>query len=121
MPQGSWTELPIGEKSWATAPKAEKPAPGVGTASFVVWDDRLALRVIIDYQPIDPKAKTAIFLPVADEDLRLGELAARLILAKASLGLLGWQDLPQLRLVVNGVPFPQRSIKAPSLCLLLPR
>ena len=108
MPQGSWTGLPIGEKSWATAPNAEKPAPGVGTADLVVWNDRLALGVIVDYQPIDPKAKTAIFLPVADEDMQLGELAARLILAKASWVLLGFNDLSQLRLVVNGASLPAK-------------
>lgn len=108
MPEGSLTGLPIGEKSWATAPKAEKPAPGLGTAGLVVWDDRLALEVLIDYQPIDPKARTAIFLPIADEDLELGELAARLILAKANLVLLGWHDLPKLRLVVNGASLQAR-------------
>jgi hypothetical protein len=104
MPQGSWTGLPIGKKSWATAPDPKaQPAPGIGTASLVVWDDKLALEVEVNYQPIGgPKAKTAIFLPIAKEDLELGELAARLILAKAHLVLLGWRDLPTVRLVANG-------------------
>ena len=104
MPQGSWTGLPIGEKSWATAPDPkEPPAPGIGTAVLVVWDDRLTLEVIVNYQPIGgPKAKTAIFLPIAEEDLEAGELAARIILAKATLVLIGWEQLPSLRLVVNG-------------------
>lgn len=102
MGEGSCTGMPIGEKSWATAAKAKEPGPGLGSAILVVWDGKLALRVDLDYQPIDPKAKTAIFLPVVDEDLELGELAARLVLAKANLVLLGWKELPTVRLVVNG-------------------
>ncbi len=111
MPQGSWTGLPIGEKSWATAPRAKEPGPGLGTASLVVWDERLALRVMVDYQPIDPKARTAVFLPVDEEDLELGELAARLILAKAHLVLIGWQELPKLRLVANGLSLEAKRAK----------
>jgi hypothetical protein len=102
--EGSWTGLPIGEKSWASAsnPK-EPPAPGIGTANLVVWDGRLALRVNVHYQPLGgPKARTAIFLPIAEEDLEAGELAARIILAKATLVLIGWEQLPSLRLVANG-------------------
>lgn len=38
----------------------------------------------------------------------MGELAARLILAKANLALLGFNDLPQLRLVVNGASLPAK-------------
>ncbi len=105
MPQGSWTGLPIGEKSWYSGvlPEGTKPAPGLGSAILVVWDDKLAMRVEVDYQPIGgPKAKTAIFLPIAKEDLELGEWAARLILAKAHLVLLGWRELPTVRLVANG-------------------
>ena len=104
MPQGSWTGLPIGEKSWATAPDPKQPpAPGIGTANLVVWDDKFALEVELHYQPIGgPKAKTAIFLPIAEEDLEAGELAARFILAKATLVLIGWEQLPSLHLVVNG-------------------
>jgi len=102
--EGSWTGLPIGEKSWASAPNPkEPPAPGIGTANLVVWDGRLALRVNVHYQPLGgPKARTAIFLPIAEEDLEAGELAARIILAKATLVLIGWEQLPSLRLVVNG-------------------
>lgn len=103
--EGSWTGLPIGEKSWYSGvlPEGTKPAPGLGTAILVVWDDKLAMRVEVHYQPIGgPKAKTAIFLPIAKEDLELGEWAARLILAKANLVLLGWRDLPTVRLVANG-------------------
>jgi hypothetical protein len=104
LPEGSWTGLPIGEKSWASAPNPkEPPAPGIGTANLVVWDGRLALRVNVHYQPLGgPKARTAIFLPIAEEDLEAGELAARIILAKATLVLIGWEQLPSLRLVVNG-------------------
>ena len=104
FPEGSWTGLPIGEKSWASAPDPkEPPAPGLGSAVLVVWDDKIAMRVEVDYQPIGrPKAKTAIFLPIAEEDLEAGELAARIILAKATLVLIGWEQLPSLRLVVNG-------------------
>jgi hypothetical protein len=98
--EGSWTGLPIGEKSWATAPKT---GPGVSfTSNLVVWDDRLALRIIVRYPPLDPKAKNLIILPIEGEDLELGELAARIILAKATLVLIGWEQLPSLRLVVNG-------------------
>jgi len=98
--EGSWTGLPIGEKSWATAPKT---GPGVSfTSNLVVWDDRLALRIIVRYPPLDPKAKNLIFLPIEGEDLELGELAARIILAKATLVLIGWEQLPSLRLVANG-------------------
>ncbi len=111
MPEGSWTGFPIGEKSWATAPKAKAPGPGLGVANLVVWDGRLALRVIVQYQPIDPKARTAIFLPVDEEDLELGELAARLILAKANLVLIGWQELPKLRLVASGASLEARKVK----------
>ncbi|GIV15378.1 MAG: hypothetical protein KatS3mg022_0813 [Armatimonadota bacterium] len=105
LPEGSWTGLPIGEKSWYSGvlPEGTKPAPGLGSAVLVVWDDKLALEVEVHYQPIGgPKAKTAIFLPIAKEDLELGEWAARLILAKANLVLLGWRDLPTVRLVANG-------------------
>ncbi len=104
MPQGSWTGLPIGERSWATAPNPKaQPAPGLGSAVLVVWDDKLALEVEVHYQPLGgPKAKTAVFLPIAKEDLELGEWAARLILAKANLVLLGWRELPTVRLVANG-------------------
>jgi len=104
MPQGSWTGLPLGEKSWATAPDPKaQPAPGLGSAVLVVWDDKLALEAEVHYQPIGgPKAKTAIFLPIAKEDLELGELAARIILARANMVLLGWHELPKVRLVVNG-------------------
>lgn len=105
FPEGSWTGMPIGEKSWysGVCPEGTKPAPGLGSAILVVWDNNLALRVGVHYQPLGgPKAKTAIFLPVAKEDLELGELAARLILAKANLVLLGWRELPTVRLVANG-------------------
>jgi hypothetical protein len=105
IPEGSWTGMPIGEKSWCSGicPEGTKPAPGLGSAILVVWDDKLALRVEVHYQPLGgPKAKTAIFLPVAKEDLELGELAARLILAKANLLLWGWRELPTVRLVANG-------------------
>jgi hypothetical protein len=105
MPKGSWTGLPIGEKSWYSGvfPEGTQPAPGFGSAVLVVWDDKLALRVEVHYQPIGgPKAKTAIFLPIAKEDLELGELAARIILARANMVLLGWHELPKVRLVVNG-------------------
>ncbi|GBC98521.1 hypothetical protein HRbin17_01034 [bacterium HR17] len=99
MPEGSWTGLPVGEKSWATAPKSG----GVSfTSNLVVWDDRLALRVIVKYPPLDLKAKNLVFFPIEREDLELGELAARLILAKANLLLLGWRELPTVRLVANG-------------------
>ncbi|MCS7265053.1 MAG: copper amine oxidase N-terminal domain-containing protein [Armatimonadetes bacterium] len=123
MPQGSWTGLPIGEKSWATVAKAEKPGPGLGSSVLVVWDKKIALRVEVHYQPIDPKAKTAIFLPVQDEDLELGELAARLILIKANLVLLGWRDLPKVRLVANRRTFEAKKTKdglilAPAKALL---
>ncbi len=105
LPEGSWTGLPIGEKSWYSGvlPEGTKPAPGLGSAVLVVWDDKLALEVEVNYQPIGgPKAKTAIFLPIAKEDLELGELAARIILARANMVLLGWHELPKVRLVVNG-------------------
>ena len=102
MPEGSWTGLPIGEKSWATASKASEPGPGLGSSVLVVWDNQLVAKLVIQYQPIDPKGRTALFPPAADEDLESGELAARLILARASLVLLGWHELPKLQLVVNG-------------------
>ncbi len=109
MPQGSWTGLPIGEKSWATAPKT---GPGVSFDScLVVWDDKLALRVDISYPPLDPKARTLIFFPIEQEDLELGELAARLLLARGNLVLLGWQELPKLRLVVNGTALEAKETK----------
>jgi hypothetical protein len=103
--EGSWTGLPIGEKSWRSGvlPEGTPPGIGLGTATLVVWDDKLAMRVEVHYQPLGgPKAKTAIFLPIAKEDLEAGELAARIILAKATLVLIGWEQLPSLRLVANG-------------------
>jgi len=104
MPQGSWTSLPIGQKSWATAPDPEQPpAPGIGNANLVVWDDQLALRVIVNYQPIGgPKAKTAVFLPIAEEDLELAEFAARTILVRTHMVLIEWKNLPQVRLTFGG-------------------
>jgi len=105
LPEGSFSGLPIGEKSWywALDPEKTKPGPGIGDATLVVWDDKLSLLIEVHYQPIGgPKAKTAIFLPVAKEDLELGELAARIILARANMVLLGWHELPKVRLVANG-------------------
>jgi len=105
LPEGSFSGLPIGEKSWywALDPEKTKPGPGIGDATLVVWDDKLSLLIEVHYQPLGgPKAKTAIFLPIAREDLELGEWAARLILARAHLVLLGWRDLPTVRLVANG-------------------
>ncbi|MEM2568228.1 MAG: hypothetical protein QXH20_07160 [Candidatus Bathyarchaeia archaeon] len=99
MPKGSWTGLPIGEKSWATAPKSGEVS---FTSNLVVWDDRLALRVIVRYPPLDPMARNLVFFPIEQQDLELGELAARLILTKANLVLLGWKELPTVRLVANG-------------------
>ncbi|MGC8785134.1 MAG: stalk domain-containing protein [Armatimonadota bacterium] len=99
FPKGSWTGLPIGEESWATAPKAGRIS---FTASLVVWDDRLVLKVRVAYPPLDPESRNLQFLPIAQEDLELGELAARLVLARAHLVLLGWGELPTVRLVANG-------------------
>ncbi len=110
MPQGSWTGLPIGEKSWATAP-GEGPSNLATVARLVVWDDKLALRVDISYPPLDPMARTLIFFPIEQKDLELSELAARLLLTRGNLILLGWQELPKLRLVVNRTALEAKETK----------
>ncbi len=99
MPQGSWTGLPIGERSWATAPKTRRVSPA---SNLVVWDDRLAMKVRVDYPPVDPKARNLVFYPIEQSDLELGEMAARLILAKAHYLLLDGNNLPSCAVEVNG-------------------
>jgi hypothetical protein len=45
LEEGSWTGLPIGEKSWRSGvlPEGTPPGIGLGTATLVVWDDKLAM------------------------------------------------------------------------------
>ncbi len=96
MPEGSWSGLPLGEKAWSMVPKQIGEAP---VAHLSVWDDRLAVGISVEYQR---PSRWVEFVPINRSDLELGELAARLILAKANLVLLGWRELPTVRLVVNG-------------------
>jgi len=112
LPEGSWTGLPIGEKSWRSVPEIGKIYTGISpTVNLVVWDDRLAVRVCVRHPPIDPMARTLVFLPVEREDLELGEMAARLIVVKASLVLLGWREIPKVRLVADGKEMEARKVR----------
>jgi len=112
LPEGSWTGLPIGEKSWRSVPEIGKIYAGISpTVNLVVWDDRLAVRVCVRHPPIDPMARTLVFLPVEREDLELGEMAARLIVVKANLVLLGWREIPKVRLVANGKEMEARKVR----------
>jgi hypothetical protein len=96
MPEGSWSGLSIGEKVWFMVPKQIGESP---VAHLTVWDDRLAIHASVEYhRPLE----WIEFVPIDRSDLELGELAARLIIAKANLILLGWHELPKVRLVANG-------------------
>ncbi len=95
MPEGSWTGLPVGEKSW-TLPLKERNR--FNSASLIVWDGRLAVRVTVGYYP--PRAKFA--LSVDQTDWELGGYAARLLISKIKRRLLGSRELPKVRLVVEG-------------------
>jgi hypothetical protein len=112
LPEGSWTGLPIGEKSWRFVPEIGKTYAGVAPGGIlVVWDDRLAVRVEVEHPPVDPMARTLVFLPVEREDLELGEMAARLIVVKANLALLGWGEVPKVSLVANGKEMEARKVR----------
>lgn len=98
LPEGTCSSFPIGMKSWVyTPPEGAKPGPGEGNAVLVVYDGRLALRVEVRYQPIDPKAKTGVFLPVTREDQERSEFVARLLLSRAHMLLMNWEGLGTLR------------------------
>jgi Copper amine oxidase N-terminal domain. len=105
MPEGSWSGLPIGEKAWSTVPKQIGEAP---VAHLTVWDDQLAIHVSVEYHL---PSRWIEFVPIDRSDLELGELAARLIIAKANLILLGWHELLKVRLVANGRELEARKEK----------
>lgn len=105
MPEGSWSGLPLGEKVWSMVPKKIGEAP---IAHLTVWDDKIAVNVSVEYQR---PTKWIEFTPIDPLDLELGELAARLIITKANLVLLGWRELPELRLVANGKTFEAKKSK----------
>lgn len=96
MPEGSWSGFPVGEKVWSIVPRQIGEAP---VAHLTAWDNRLAVSVSVEYHRL---TKWIEFVPIDRSDLELGELAARLIIVKANLVLLGWRELPKLRLVANG-------------------
>lgn len=79
LAEGSWSGLPIGEKSWESAPRTG----GVSlSASLVVWDGPLAFRIKMEQPPTDATARNLRFQPIAEEDLALAEYAARLLLSR---------------------------------------
>ncbi|MEJ5251339.1 MAG: hypothetical protein HPY54_03355 [Chthonomonadetes bacterium] len=88
MPEGSFTGLPVGEKSWATAPKSAEFSPGAKDANLVVWDNSIVIRVTISYSPVDPRARTMLFASIEDTDLEWAEYAVRLLLARTHYFLL---------------------------------
>lgn len=103
MPEGSFTGLPLGEKSWATAPKSEGWSPYSKASHLIVWDDRVVVRITVDYPPQNPRARTLLFTEIKYPDLELGEYAARLLLARTIYALLTQgKSLSSLRLTVNG-------------------
>ena len=98
IPEGTYSCFPIGMKSWVyTPPEGAKPGPGAGTARLVIHDGCLTLKVYVEYQPIDPKAKTGVFLPVTREDQERSEFVARLLLSRAHMLLMNWEGLGTLR------------------------
>jgi len=105
MPEGSWSGLPIGEKVWSTVPKQIGEAP---VAHLTAWDDRLAVGISIEYQR---PSKWVEFVPINHTDLEAGELAARLIIVKANLALLGWREIPKVRLVADGKEMEARKVR----------
>lgn len=112
MPEGSWSGLPIGEKVWSRVPQSGE-AP---VADLTVWDERLAIHVSVEYHFVSRWVKS---VPISQSDLELGEMVARLILAKANLALLGWRDSPKWRLVVNGAPLEARRVQEKSILVPL--
>lgn len=103
MPEGSFTGLPLGEKSWATAPKSEGLSPYSKASDLIVWDDRVVLRITVDYPPQNPRARTLLFTEIKYPDLELAEYAARLLLARTCYVLLmQGKSLPSSPLTVNG-------------------
>jgi len=109
LPEGTHSGFPVGLKSWVYAPPdGAKPGPGQGTSVLVVYGGSVALRVSIQYQPIDPKAKTAVFLPVSREDRERSEYVARLLLSRVQMLLMNWEGSNVLRIHSGRATLPAR-------------
>jgi len=109
LPEGTHSGFPVGQKSWVYGPPdGAKPGPGQGTSVLVVYDGSAALRVDIRYQPIDPKAKTAVFMPVSGEDRERSEYVARLLLSRVQMLLMNWDGSNVLRIHSGRATLPAR-------------
>lgn len=121
FPEKSFSEYPIGEICWSSAPKGSKNSKSTmsSNAHLSIHDDRFCITLDIMHFPNTyDSAGYALFEPIDERDLKLGEYLARMALSKAYMALYDFHKLQRVNLQVGtakvtGVKINDKLILAP--------
>ena len=99
FPAKAFSGMPLGESCWSSAPKGSKKTTISSNARLSLHDGRFCITLDIIYFPSSyDKAGYALFEPIPEQDLKVGEYLARMALSKAYMAFYDFNKLQKINL-----------------------